>query len=842
MDIDNRDVVNIDDATKIDQLQREILRLEKELEDYKGARLKYKRLATRLQKELEDYKGARLKYKRLASSWEFKYNKLNNSTLIKISRLLKKPFNNKLFKKRSKHIKLELSKKDNIPSIKLDYDNVAFEKLQNFGNKDKPVILIYGDISLNIVDGSSIWLSNIYNLAISACDVVLLSKQNIQSNLITSNFIKNDNQSIVLEPKDFGESEFNIENAIKALVAIDSFVPNIQLLVTRGLELNVAICSNNVFKYRLVPYLTDFYTITNKGLEYKDDIENKLDLIAKQAKIWLFQTPNIQNEIEKILGYKLKSINFAPVIPKIKNYQTVKNDVITIAYGGKIQPDWGILELIKECKELISLGYKLKLVIVSSKISAKSDIVNDKNFIQNINKLLSEPFVEYIDKANQEKTLEILSKADVLYGFRPKYFEEHTLELSTKILEAVALYKPMICYPNDINIELFGKDYRYFIHDIYELVNILQMDNFDIDKNIYDSIIKKYSFENRKDFFKQFLIDNKDKRLLCMAGHDFKFIDHFYSYMKASGYRINKDVWEWGECKNEMRSKYHLQVSDTIFCEWGLANAVWYSCHNSNKKIYVRVHSQEIREKARKFGFRINSSNITNFIFVSARVRDEYIKMFNLEKSKTSVIPNYELNDDFVINNNKKLGINLGMAGITPQSKRLDRAVDLIQNLLTIYPDAKLYIKGHRPEQYEWMHAPGRIKELEYYNQQYQRINDNEALKNAVIFDGFGNDMSRWYQKIDFILSPSDFESFHYALADGVASGCLPVVWNWDEASVLYDSSWIVNDDTEAVEKIKSYLNADNIDEIRNNNRKLIIQRYGYQKVFNQIRKTIYES
>ncbi|WP_086251691.1 glycosyltransferase [Campylobacter devanensis] len=818
MDIDNRDVVNQGEATKIDLLQKEILRLEK---------------------ELEDYKGARLKYKRLANNWEYKYNKLNNSIPIKISRLFKSPFNNNLFKSILKNIK---KRNNNEPNVKLDYDNVAFEKLQNFGRKDKPVILIYGNISLNIVDGSSIWLSNIYNLAISACDVILLSKQNIQSNLITSNFIKNNNQSIVLEPKDFGEKEFSIETAIKALVAIDSFIPNIQLLVTRGLELNVAICSNNVFKYRLVPYLTDFYTITNKGLEYKDDIENKLDLIAKQAKIWLFQTPNIQNEIEKILKYKIKCVNFAPVIPKIKNYQTVKNDVITIAYGGKIQPDWGILELIKECKELISLGYKLKLIIVSSKISAQSDIINDKNFIQNIKELLSEPFVEYIDKANQEKTLEILSKADILYGFRPKYFEEHTLELSTKILEAVALYKPIICYPNDINIELFGKDYRYFIHDICELVKILQMDNFDIDKNIYDSIIKKYSFENRKDFFKQFLIDNKDKRLLCMAGHDFKFIDHFYSYMKASGYRINKDVWEWGECKNEMRSKYHLQVSDTIFCEWGLANAVWYSHHNSNKKIYVRVHLQEIREKARKFGFRINSSNITNFIFVSARVRDEYIKMFNLEKSKTSVIPNYELNDDFVINNNKKLGINLGMVGITPQRKRLDRAVDLIQNLLTIYPDAKLYIKGHRPEQYEWMHAPGRIKELEYYNQQYQRINDNEALKNAVIFDEFGNDMSRWYQKIDFILSPSDFESFHYALADGVASGCLPVVWNWDEASVLYDGSWIVNDDTEAVEKIKSYLNADNIDEIRNNNRKLIIQRYGYQKVFNQIKKAIYES
>ena len=146
MDMDNRDVVNKTNETQIDSLQKEILRL---------------------QKELEDYKGARLKYKRLASGWEYKYNKLNNSTLIKISRLLKKPFNNKLFKKRSKHIKLELPKKDNIPSIKLDYDNVAFEKLQNFGNKDKPVILIYGNISLNVVDGSSIWLSNIYNLAIN---------------------------------------------------------------------------------------------------------------------------------------------------------------------------------------------------------------------------------------------------------------------------------------------------------------------------------------------------------------------------------------------------------------------------------------------------------------------------------------------------------------------------------------------------------------------------------------------------------------------------------------------------------------------------------------------------
>ena len=87
---------------------------------------------------------------------------------------------------------------------------------------------------------------------------------------------------------------------------------------------------------------------------------------------------------------------------------------------------------------------------------------------------------------------------------------------------------------------------------------------------------------------------------------------------------------------------------------------------------------------------------------------------------------------------------------------------------------------------------------------------------------------------VDHILSPSDFESFHYALADGVLSGCHPVVWPWEEAAAIYDPDWIVHSVDEAAERIVAFrrLPATERSAALSWNRALVCGRYGTEHVY----------
>ncbi len=78
-----------------------------------------------------------------------------------------------------------------------------------------------------------------------------------------------------------------------------------------------------------------------------------------------------------------------------------------------------------------------------------------------------------------------------------------------------------------------------------------------------------------------------------------------------------------------------------------------------------------------------------------------------------------------------------------------------------------------------------------------------------MTFHPEGNDVALFYRIVDHILSPSDYESFHYALADGVLSGCHPLVWPWQGAAAIYDPDWVVGSAEAAADRILAFREPD---------------------------------
>ena len=708
--------------------------------------------------------------------------------------------------------------------------------------------VIYGDVSPNVLDGSSIWLTSVTNIVSSTRPTILLLKDNVKSLKVISNIERHDDLTIV-EPKDIGfNAPLDQKAAAEALSLIHAHCPQITALITRGVDLGYEIQKRKEFTGIFYPYLTDFYEVTGKGFSLVETKVEKLKEIVLNARSVIFQTDEINKKIEEIVGYKVDGAKLPPSIPdnlvKISECdEKHKVGVIHIGYAGKVQPKWGVEELIEEVERQVALGRKIRLHIATGKIHGRGK--EGTAFVQRIRRLLEKEFIQLHDSLSREAAISLMAQMDLVWCYRDPQLENSTLELSTKLVEAAALGKPCVVYGSDINKKFLGEDYPFIVYepsDISHLINNFESlvdDSSDMLKELTRRVSKEFTFSALKDRIATKLDeDNKDSlsgKKIVVSGHDLKFIYSYITHLRRHGAEVVIDPWEWGAHISLQLSENYSSWGDYIFCEWGLANAAWHSKNKKEgKKLFVRIHAQEVRRKAAKFGHAIHAAKVDTFIFVSSLIRQQALKLFDWDEEKTELVPNGVKENRFY-DPARQIKPVLGMVGIVPTTKRLDRALDLLAALNERGWVAKLYCKGHRPEDLPFMLAPGRRQELAYYEALYERIDRDPNLKGYVVFDGWGNDVEQWYQKVDFILSPSDNESFHYALADGVMAGCIPVLWPWEGSEETYTNDWIVGSTDEAVNRIDKLLSMPEevIGNLISNNKNLVMNKYNEFDVFN---------
>ena len=297
--------------------------------------------------------------------------------------------------------------------------------------------------------------------------------------------------------------------------------------------------------------------------------------------------------------------------------------------------------------------------------------------------------------------------------------------------------------------------------------------------------------------------DVAPKKTIVIAGHDLKFIKPFYPYFTNAGMRLLLDFWTGHNQHNETASKRLVRQADTVFCEWMLGNAIWYGKHKrEGQKLVGRLHLQEIDHALfPKLPFEAFEA----VMFVGPHILRQGIAKSPALKKNGIVVYN-GVDVEGLQSAPRKLtnGKVLGFVGIVPQRKRFDLALDILKELRKEDSGYTLRIKGKRPEEYAWM--TNRPDEMAWYEKQYRRLEEDPLLKDAVIFDPHGNDMPEWYAGIDYVLSTSDFESFHFTIADGAVVGCTPVILPWEGAEEIYPKEWVYPDVKAAAKGINSGL------------------------------------
>lgn len=290
-------------------------------------------------------------------------------------------------------------------------------------------------------------------------------------------------------------------------------------------------------------------------------------------------------------------------------------------------------------------------------------------------------------------------------------------------------------------------------------------------------------------------------RTVLIAGHDLKFAGALITSLQDAGATVLIDQWENHTKHDESASLERLRQADTVWCEWGLGNAEWYSHHVSpHQRLIVRVHLQELQ---RPFLRRIKHSAVTTYIFIGELIRQAAIRGHGVPAETSVMIPNMVDAEGLALPKHADASQTLGLVGIVPERKRLDLALDVLEGLLGRGLDYRLRIKGKTAADFPWM--ADRPEELAYFDRQNDRVERiNRDHPGAVVFDGHGADMAEWYQHIGVALSTSDFESFHFTIADGAASGAMPAALAWAGADLLYPMEWLSPTVEHMVDRIAS--------------------------------------
>ena len=210
-----------------------------------------------------------------------------------------------------------------------------------------------------------------------------------------------------------------------------------------------------------------------------------------------------------------------------------------------------------------------------------------------------------------------------------------------------------------------------------------------------------------------------------------------------------------------------------IIAEFASKNAIWYS-HNvrADQKLIVHLHGYELLQDWIE---ELDVSRCDAIVVASEFYREKAIDLRGWPPEKLKVIPNSVNFGDFNRAKYPDAHYHLGLVGIVPILKRPDRALDLLELLVTEDRRFTLHIRGHMPWNYQWEWK--KAAHQDSYRTFFRKIGESPSLLRHVSFEPFAPDMANWLQQIGWLLSPSTRETFHLSAIEGAASGAVPVAW-----------------------------------------------------------------
>ncbi len=313
---------------------------------------------------------------------------------------------------------------------------------------------------------------------------------------------------------------------------------------------------------------------------------------------------------------------------------------------------------------------------------------------------------------------------------------------------------------------------------------------------------------------------NNRKKIILFNGHDFRFIqpiiNHFSSHTQ---YEILLDDHPGHIIVNTERSTELLNKSDIIFCEWCLGNAEWYSINKKpNQILIIRLHHQELNLE---YSEKIYWENVDKIIFICQNNMKIFLSQFPKLLNKAILIYNPINTIKFRQSKINGSEFNIGLVGFLPMRKAPDLAVSIFEQLKHLDHRYKLFLKGKLPWEFDWLWD--RQDEKEYYERLFNKIEIYKERGDLYV-EPYGDDIQYWFSKIGLIFSTSEHEGSHQVVAEGMASGAIPVIRDWEGADLIYPPKYIFHSPSEAIKLVTRWKQGSDLkDEIE------IVKNYSFE-------------
>jgi glycosyltransferase involved in cell wall biosynthesis len=672
----------------------------------------------------------------------------------------------------------------------------------------RPRALVYGDVDLNLIDGSAIWAqAMVQALARAGCAVTLVLKAPVRTGRLVDPLAALPEVTVRrphLEGFADPEQSMSPRQAVTVLNAVDAERPH-DLVVVRGLRL-AHLLAHSPLAGRLWTYLTD---VPQSVAAFTGEYRGELKRIAHASKFLLCQTEELRCFLEGAVPATAgKCVLFPPVVVLPDGLEPPAERPVSaplkLVYTGKFAPRWNTYEMTGLPRRLAAAGIDAELHVIGDKIHK---VPGDPAYPKRMRAALeSTPGVIWHGGHPRAEAMRLSASCDVALSWRDADLDA-SLELSTKVLECGALGVPVVLNRTPMHERLLGADYPLFAATEDDVVDALTVAGGDA---------PTYALARARcmDAAAAFTLDAAADRLtrylrrafpaglraeagaggrarplkVGVAGHDLKFFTALLDYFNSrSDMEVRVDHWAALKVHDPKRSKEIADWADVVVCEWCGPNALWYAKHKRpGQRLVVRLHRFELYAA---WPGRLDIDAVDAVICVSPHYAELTRKHTGWPESKVIVVPNWVDVDQLDRPKLDGARHHLGFIGMAPSRKRFDLALDVLEELRRDDPRFTLFVKSKLPWDYWWIWQ--KDEERAHYEKVFRRVRRSPALAGGVVFDPFGRDVGAWLRRIGFVLSTSDDESFHLAPAEGMASGAIPALLNWPGCDTIYDPHWI---------------------------------------------------
>jgi glycosyltransferase involved in cell wall biosynthesis len=709
--------------------------------------------------------------------------------------------------------------------------------------------LVYGDIDLNLIDGSAIWVqSTVQALARAGGAVTLVLKSPVRTERLIAPLLAEPGVTIRRPHAEhlisgLGSASLSAERAAQVLAALDQEHRQ-DLVVLRGRRVVTQVVADGGFTGRLWSYLTD---IPQSVAAMTEEKAAELADIAAASRYLLCQTEELRSFLEGSVPAACgKCVLMPPVVPALdgspQRRARTGRDPLRLVYTGKFAPRWNTYEMTQLPGLLAARGVPTEVHMLGDKIHSDPA---DPGYARRMRAALGRPQATYgapragtpspgdsgviwYGGRSRQEAMQLAASCDIGLSWRDASLDA-SLELSTKVLEFGLLGLPVILNRTPMHEELLGADYPLFARDLSDVADTVA-------EVASDPAVARLAAARTAAAARSFTLESAVSRLrgyldralpaaappesptlaspapaspapaspapaspapaspaggrlrVVVAGHDLKFFGPLLEYLSEQpGLEVRVDHWRSLGRHSAEASTALARWADVVICEWCGPNAIWYSRHKRRgSRLIVRLHRFEL---SAGYANLVDIKAIDQVVCVSRHYARMCRERAGWPADKVVTIPNTV--DIGQLDRPKLEGArhHLGVIGIVPARKRLDRALDVLEELRREDDRYLLFVKSSMPWDHWWVWR--KPEERAYYTTALRRIQRSPLLRGAVVFDEAGPDVAAWLRRVGFVLSTSDDESFHVAPAEGMASRAVPVLRHWPGAETIYDTHWI---------------------------------------------------